>query len=304
MTKRLLIACAWILPAILAFSAGPAVPERPKSFPKVDLASGSIPYYCPIMLDVETNQIGYVMFDGNVSNGYDRLYFWVPDDMNYRTPKVYKLNPETKRFGPIKFRPKHDKDDIDIEWSFTWNRQGAYETMDYITGQMRKHGAATYPRFWFSCDYANKPRTAGSRTDARVDITIPGEVYASVWTNMPVALQPWHTLNYYMTVKLLREKDGTLGHFEGRLNYGDHRCVVRTMPRETVCTLVVAPYMGKPVYSNDLTWAEALTTGVNLKLDYGWYDMNWNIVCHGLRVYPRLDPYVRANPFPISRFED
>jgi hypothetical protein len=303
MTKRWILICAFILPAVWVMGAGKTVPERPKSFPKVDMASGSVPFFAAIMLDVQTNQIGYIMFDGNMTDGYDRLFFWVPDDMNYRTPKSYKLNAETKRFGPIKFRPKHDQDDIDIEWSFTWAKQGPYDHFDYASGKTIKQGA-TYPRFWFSCDYANKPRSAGARTDARVDITIPGEISASVWTNMPAALQPWHTLNYYMSVKLLREKDNTLGHFEGLLNYGDHRVVVRTMPKETICTLVVAPYMGKPVYSNDLSWSEALVTGVNLKLDYGWYDMNWNIVCHGLNVYPRLDHHVRANPFPIARFED
>ncbi len=303
MTKRLLAACALILPAILAFGADKATTERPQSFPKVATASGCVPYFAAIMLDVQTNQIGYVMFDGNVDDGYNRLWFWVPDDMNYRTPKMYRVNAESKTFGPIKFRPKHDQDDIDIVWSFRWYKQGPYEHFDYVTGQTIKM-AANYPRFWFSVDYACKPRSAGARTDARVDITIPGEISASVWTNMPAPLQPWHTLNYYMTVKLLREKDNTLGHFDGRLCYGDQLCVVRTMPRETTCTLVVAPYMGTPVYSNSLTWSEALVTGVDLKLDYGWYDMYWNIVCHGLNVYPRLDAHVRINPFPISRFED
>ncbi len=307
MNKWLGAVFAWVFPVMLTMAAGlDGAPVRPQSFPKVALLPGSIPYYASVMLDVQTNQIGYILFDGNVANGYERLYFWVPDDMNFRTPKIYKLNEETKRFGPIKFRPRHDQDDIDIVWSFGWSRAGgAYEHFDYQTGQTRKGTTTVYPQFWFYCDYACKPRSAGARNDAQVDLTIPGPIGAHVWTNMPAALQPWHTLNYYMTVKLVREKDATQARFAGQLYYGSgHRCVVRTMPRETVCTLTVAPYLGQMSYSNDLTWTQALIEGVNLKLDYGWYDMNWNIVCHGLRVYPRLDAAVRANPFPVSRFDD
>lgn len=304
MMKVARFAGLFLLPALLAAGAG-ITPVQPKNFPRVDLSPGSIPYYSAVMLDVETNQIGYIMFDGNVSNGYDRLYFWVPDDMNYRTPKTLRLNSETKRFGPVKFQPRHGKDDIRIDWSFTWGRSGgSYDSFDYMTGKSRRINAGIYPRFYFSCDYARQPR-GGGRTDNLVDITIPGEIGgASIWTNLPAPLEPWHTLNYYMAKKLVRDKDNTLVHFNGVLNYGGHRCEVRSLPRETVCTLMVIPYMEKPTYSNDMGWAEAFVNGIELKLEYRWYDFYWNIACPGLNVYPRLDYDVRGFPFPITRFED
>jgi hypothetical protein len=224
--------------------------------------------------------------------------------MNYRTPKMFRYNAESKRFGPIKFSPRHDKDEIKLDWSFSWVRQDPHTYFDYVSGQTRKSGTAAYPRFYFRCDYARQPRS-GSRGDSLVDITIPGEFSPSVWTNLPAPLQPWNTLNYYMGVKLLREKDATQARFEGVLSYAHHhRCEVRAMPRDAICTLVVAPYMGKPVYSNDLAWADAMVKGVVVKLDYGWYDLNWNLQCPGLKVAPRLDVYVRASPYPITRFDD
>lgn len=304
MMKRFLFVCVVLFPALLSMAAPKKDTERPAAFPKVDLLPGSKPYFASVMLDVETNQVAYVMFDGNVSNGYERIYFWVPDDSNYRTPKAFRYNAETKRFGPVKFTPRHDKDEIKLNWWFSWGRHGgAYEHFNYLTGQTTKGTSAIYPRFFFHCDYYRQPRS-GSRGESLVDITIPGEIRASVWTNMPSALEPWHTLNFYMKVKLLRDKDATTANFSGLLNYGDHRCEVRALPKETTCTLMVAPYMGKTVYSNDMPWADALIKGVSVKLDYGWYDLNWKLDCPGLRVYSRIDPYVRASPYPITRFDD
>ena len=305
MTTRIVAVGLWLISVVLTGGAAQAR-ERPAAFPKVPLVSGSIPYYAPVMVDVETNQIGYVLFDGNVSNGYDRLYFWIPDDSTYRTPKAFRMNSESKRFGPIDFKPRHDKDEIRIGWSFSWARHGgAYQHFDYLTGQTRKGTSAIYPVFYFHCDYQRQPRGGARPSPSLVDITIPGYMGASVWTNMPRALEPWHTLNYYMTTRLVREKDHTLVRFMGVLNYAhNHAVTVRALPRETVCTLVVSPYLERPVYSNDLTWAEAIGTGVDVKLEYRWYDLDWNISCPGLRAYPRRDIAVRASPFPITRFDD
>lgn len=285
--------------------AASAIAAAPKGFPKVDLQAGSVPYYASVMIDTETNTaVGYVLFDGNVSNGYERIYFWTPEDAAYRTPKVFRWNAETRRFGPVRFTPRADRDEIKLDWWFSWGRAGgAYEHFDYLTGTTRKGVSAIYPHFTFHCDYARQPR-AGARGESLVDITMRGDVAASVWTNMAAPLQPWNNLNYYMGIKLLREKNDTLARFDGRVNYGHHPCEVRSLPKETVCTLVVAPYLESPVYSNDVAWSEAILKGVEVRLPYGWYDLNWNIESPGLRIRPRLDVQVRLNPFPITRFED
>jgi hypothetical protein len=62
--------------------------------------------------------------------------------------------------------------------------------------------------------------------------------------------------------------------------------------------------MGVPIYSNDVTWSEAIVKGIDVKLEYGWYDLSWNMDCPGLLVRPRLDQAVRATPYPITRFDD
>lgn len=302
--KRIVVGWLAILALGGAARAADQAPERPAGFPRVELAPGSRPYYASVMLDMETNTIGYVCFDGNVSNGYERLYFWAPEDSVYRTPKAFRWNAETHRFGPVKFSPRHSKDDIKLDWSFGWSRAGgSFEHFDYVTGQTRKGGSAIFPRFHFYCDFARQPRS-GSRNESLVDITMVGEIGASVWTNMPTPIQPWRLLNYYMGVKLVRTKEATVAHFDGRLNYGTGRCEVRALPRDTVCTLIVAPYLGQPVYSNDMSWSEAVIKGVDVKLDYGWYDLSWNMTCPGLRVTSRLDAQVRPTPFPVTRFDD
>jgi len=295
-----------VLAAAIAAWNGMAAPEVPAAFPKVTLAKGSIPYYASLMVDVATNQIAYVCFDGDVSNGYERLHFWIPNDAEYRTPKLFRYNSEAKRFGPISFRPKHDKDDIRIDWSFRWAPHGGnYTHFDYLTGQTRQVARGIYPRFFFDCSYQRRPRTAVRPADSLVDITIPGEIYASVWTNMPKALEPWHTLNYYMTTKQVRDKSHSLVRFTGFLRYGHHHPVeVRSLPREAACTLIVSPYLKAPVYSNDLNWAEAIGTGADVKLEYGWYDLDWNMVCPGLNVVARRDVWVRPSPFAITQFDD
>ena len=304
MMKRIFVAGLALLALGVAGRAADKAPERPANFPRVELAPGSRPYYASVMLDMETNTIGYVCFDGNVSNGFERLYFWSPDDPAYRTPKAFRYNAETRRFGPVKFSPRHSKDDIKLDWWFSWRRSGgSYEHFDYITGQTRKGTSAIIPYFVFYCDYARQPRS-GARADSLVDITMMGDISASVWTNMPAPLQPWQTLNYYMGVKLVRAKDSTVAHFTGLLSYGHSRCEVRALPRDTVCTLVVSPYLGEPVYSNEVTWSEAIVKGVDVKLDYGWYDLSWDMACPGLRVRARLDAQVRPTPFPVTRFDD
>jgi hypothetical protein len=306
MTRTIRILLVFFMTTALSFGqqAAKKPGERPAAFPKVDLSPGSVPYYARVRLDVDTNDVGYVLFDGNVSNGYERIYFWSPDDSAFRTPKVFRYNAETKRFGPVRFSPKNDKDDVKLDWYFGWARHGgAYEHTDYLTGQTVKGNSPIYPRFYFYCDYVRQPRS-GARGESLVDITIQGDMNASVWTNMPAPLEPWHTLNFFMGVKIVREKDASLARFDGRLNYGDTPCIVRSLPKESTCMLSISPYMGSPVYSNDVPWSDALLKGVIVKLDYGWYDMTWGMYCPGLRVYSRLDPWVRVNPFPISRFED
>lgn len=303
-TRMILVFFFFYMTATMSYGQAKKTGERPKAFPKVDQLAGSVPYYTSVRLDVDTNDVGYVMFDGNVSNGYERIYFWSPDDPDYRTPKMFRYNAETKRFGPIKFTPKNETDEVKLDWSFGWGRGGgAYEHHDYLTGQTVKGNNPIYPWFSFYCDYARQPR-GGARGESLVDITMSGGLNATLWTNMPAPLQPWHTLNFFMGVKLVREKDASLARFDGRLNYGDSPCVVRSLPKESTCTLTISPYMGTPVYSNDVPWSDALLKGVIVKLDYGWYDMSWGMYCPGLNVVTRLDSGVRVNPFSISRFED
>ncbi len=303
MKKR--ISLFTLLVAGFCWAAPPEAPVRPDAFPRVELSPGSIPYYAPVYVDVDSNEVAYVLFDGNVSNGYNRLYFWIPNNPEYRTPRTLRWNDEAKRFGPVVFQPRHPQDEIRIGWSFGWGRTGgAFEHYDYLTGQVRKGTRPIHPVFRFQCDYYRRPRSGTRPADSLVDITMRGQLYASLWTNMPAPLQPWNSLNYYKTMRIVREKGEVSVLFQGRLNYGDSPCEVRALPRETVCTLVVSPYMRPPIYSNDVSWAEAFQPGIRVPLDFGWYDLYWNIASPGLNVRPRLDVAVRRSPFPVPKVDE
>lgn len=292
-----------LLGAGLAAAALQAAPERPKAFPKVPLLPDSAPRLSAVMVDVQTNQIAYVMFDGNVKTGYERLYFWIPGESKYDPPASYRVQ-EQNKFQPIKFSERTRDGEVSIAWTFGWGRRGGkYTHFNYLTGQTVTGESEVYPVFTFLCDYVSEPRSGSTKpSESKVDLGIYGEMNAAAWTNLPAPYQPWNQLNYYMAMKPFPEKEQGRVHFIGRLNYGNWQTQVRAVPSGTRIGLVVSEYMGKPVYSNSLTSAEAFTTGIEAILPYGWYDLAWDMDVPGLKIRPRLDVHVRLNPYPVTPY--
>ena len=72
--------------ALASLAAPPraaAAPPPREKFPSVTLSSFSDPRYGVIQMDPFTNHLGYVLFDGNVKEGYDKMFLWVPGDAKY-----------------------------------------------------------------------------------------------------------------------------------------------------------------------------------------------------------------------------
>ena len=290
---------------LLASAAALAeVPSRTNEFPAVALAAASDPRYVVISVDPFTNRLAYVLYDGNVKDGYGRIYVWMPEDPKYGRP-VSATVAEGNKFPPLTFTSTNGDEAAIVSWQLSWERRtsGPRSYFDYTTGKTVNQGdSVTYLALPFDVDYMRGDRSllgAGGAA-APLDVRIHGEVGASaVWTNLPAAVTPWSQLNFWMDVKSeYYEKGGALS-FTGRLYYAHWPCTVHSLPKSAKVDLTVGPYLEGPSYSNTLTHTEALVTGVKVEVPFGWYDIMWRFFCPGLSVVSRQDYWIVLSPHPF-----
>jgi len=288
---------------------GRAAPKRPDKYPEVILDAKSEARYTAVALDTTGSQAAYLLFDGNVNKGYDRVYVWIPGDPKYDKP-LSKKSGEQKQFSPFGINTKSDKtkEDVTINWQMAWYIHGGrHDYWDYKVGKMVKRDVGKYPRFPFNVHVLRKPSRAMAKPGTEsVDIVIPGEIPTSTtWTNCPAPLAPWNKLRFDITTKREKAKEQDKGRFRflGRLLYWHWReCTVRSMPPETDITLMVSPYLEPPIYSNKLTAVDMFHKGITLEFPYGWYDVDWSIKCSGLKVRTRKEWRRKMySPYPFSR---
>jgi hypothetical protein len=288
--------------ALLAATAASAADE--KAFPRGVALAGAEPRVATVRVDPFSGRNAYLLFDGSVKDGYGRMYVWSPGDSRYGTPQTVAsaVAGEQNRFPALAFQSTAEGLAAQVTWQISWEKRkggsgGNY--YDYITGKVveRERKEFDYVEFGFQVDYA---RGAGGK--AELDVGIRGGLGTpGSPTNLPPTFAPWEHLNYAVSAKpFYGEKNKAGLTCAGRLYYGGSECVVRSLPRDTVVTLSVAPYLDPPVYSNALTLTEAFgADGVKVEqLPYGWYDVNWSFACPGLTAYSRLDTVLR--PLPIT----
>ena len=281
------------------------------AFPSVPLAAGSEPRCAALRIDPFANRNAYVLFDGNVKDGYGRMYIWSPDEPRYATPQAVAVA-EQNRFPALTFQSAVEREAAVVSWQIVWQKAKGGEGgnyFDYVTGKTveRERREFDYVNFYFQTDYARGPKeeAVNAKPAWPLDVTMRGDLGTpGSPTNLPPSLAPWEHLNYYMAVKPYYGEKSKAGlAFVGKLNYGGQECVVRSLPKDTEVRLVVAPYLEAPIRSNALTRAEALgAEGTKVDLPYGWYDLGWEFNCPGLAVQPRLDvvlrPYALNPPVP------
>lgn len=285
-----------------------AAEEVPEEFPEVALSAGSKPRYTALALDEEIDQVAYVLFDGNVTDGYRKIYVWIPGDPKYKNPVAIRTTAEGNNFPPFERTQSvkdKDKDKASISWRLAWRtrRSGGKRTrVDYATGKTTTTTSkvVTYAVFPFTVDYAYGRHTGLARgsSKAPLDISIHGELRVSdTWEELPKALAPWKKVYFNMTRTAQYEKEKGRLLFKGRLLHSHHRpCTVRSLPEDTEIILSINPYLEAPVYSNMLSVAEAFADGVGVELPYGWYRYRWSFKCNGLKVSPS---YYRQHYWPI-----
>jgi len=287
----------------------PAEGGKPEKFPDVDLMAGSMPRYAAITVDAWTKETAYILFDGNTDKGYNRLYFWVPGHIKYNRP-VKKNDTGDKAFAPFDFFSTGDGQQAVIEWELKWGLRsyGPHKWFDYLRGVWVEVDAEVTksPYFLYRCNYARARGTVRSRSTSAFPLSlgIDGEFTVSdSWEDLPPAIAPWERMHFYMARQQVVEgKKGRL-HFMGKLqHWAVHRwwdVVIRAFPVDTAISLSINPYLDPPVYSNNITVAEAFETGVDVELPYGWYEYKWDFKCDGVNVIPRKDHHIVLTPQPF-----
>lgn len=287
-----LVLCLVLLPVLSI-----AVSEKPKEFPKVDLAGGSKPRYAAIAMDETQSKVAYILFDGNINSkdGY-KIYVWIPDDLKYKNPVAMRAI-DGNKFSPLSIGgPILKKDVASISWQLRWETRCSPDTdVDYVTGKTTKLKVVTYPVFGFSIDYLR------GQGRAAVDITIHGEMSTSdTWEKLPNVLAPWDHVNFMMTFQPVYKKEKGRIQFKGNLYYGYWGCTVRSLPDDSEIMLTVSPYMEPPIYSNTLSVAEAFGTGVDVEVPYGWYNFTWSFTCDNLKTQSGYWG-IYSWPYPFSK---
>jgi hypothetical protein len=102
-----------------------------------------------------------------------------------------------------------------------------------------------------------------------------------------------------MVISNLYAKDRGYMHLRAKMFYSHWPAQALSLPKSTVIEVSAAPHMEAPIYEQQLTPAEAFGDGIKIEAPYGWYDFDWKLICDGLTVRPRLDPYVLLVPYPF-----
>lgn len=288
----------------------------PKKFPDVPLMPGSKPRYTVLGVNPWTNAAAFVMFDGNLSNGYKRAYVWIPEDPDFDKPVALNVD-DTRRFAPFSVSATNGSDAATISWTLSWGTNttggggGTRTEVDYITGKSRTVTVAAQPIshsviFGFALNYRYGPAAtvlpAGSKAPLELVISSTLGAPAS-WSNVTGAAHaPWNQLTLAMAAKRAPEKSGIKMNLAGQLLYGGgNSCRIVSLPPESTLTLMVSPYMDPPVYSNTVPGIEGMRN-TEIFIPYGWHTMRYALRAPGIRPAgggADLAPY--SKPPPVDK---
>jgi hypothetical protein len=282
-----LLACAAaVRPAAAATNAVStnAPPRRtdiPASFPKVNLSHGSEPRYMLIEMDSLKSQPAFLLFDGNLKDGYEHLFVWSPGDDKYgKKPISYRLEKETQDYTSFSSESQSNKVAAETRWTIKYRPEthgSSYR--DYKTGKMIEGKPTLLPCFYFEVELQRGPANRMERKGGKwpLDISIPGRLYVvDDWQKLPPAEAPWTKVYCSISRDVTYGRKGGVLHCQGHLHYWHDRwnnfaCTIKSLPDDTRVQLEVAPYLEKPIYAEDLKTEEIFLKPHDVDVPYGWY---------------------------------
>jgi hypothetical protein len=299
-----------------AFGAADSPPsKKPKEFPPVAGIGKSVSY-ATVSLDTWTSRVAYLLVEGNTTSGFTRVFAWIPGDARMGRPVEWKTkategNPNIWNFGELENKGSEGEEKIRMAYRFYTVKEshgaGTQTTMDYVTGKAvtRNWGAATYHRLLYSFSFGYAYGTAPS---ASMDGGYPLEIgsnggdvrlYAA-WEQVPppgggpghAIIRAKHTVQESRDPKRAR----VLVQFEDFAG-----AAIKKAPTDLTVSLIVAPYMGEPVYSNSVPLNDFMKTGFDVDLPYGWYSFRLSGFKYGRFTFTGDFPHISINPIPISR---
>ncbi len=278
-----------LVAAVLLVAAGQRVPAappaRPAAFPEVTLGKRSEPRYAAIELDSRVGgQVAYLLFDGTVSNGYDRVLVWSPGHEKYGKPVSLTGDSATGAFRPIVNESATERQKSLTTWNLRYRPENrGHNYMDYKSGQMVTNETRLTAIFYFSVDIQRGPARAADRGGRwPLDISIPGRLSVSgSWEKCPAPYAPWaHTYSTLSRTPVYERGRGFI-RVRGGLRYWQDRwnnfpCVVRSVPEDTRVTIRLNQWLGKPAHHEAYRMEEIYDKDVEIAVPYGWYTLTWD----------------------------
>ncbi len=269
---------------VLAAACTCFVQAKPKAYPDVALSAGSQPRYGAVAMDAWKSKVAYLLFDGNVSNGYARVYVWIPGDAKYGRPVAFG-SPGGSRFGPFQVQVENEGEISRVAWILAAQKHaqtgGTHTHFDYATGKATTVTRQAWERVNFS-GTANLAR--GEKMDMvgqsefPLDITVGGglQVFGE-WKDVGAPYAAWEHLNYRVggRPEAGPEEKGRLV-LTGVLN-----AKVRSLPEEAVVEVKVQPYLEDPIVTATYG-VDELARGIPVSAPYGWYTISWKLDCEWL----------------------
>jgi hypothetical protein len=317
------VACAWA-GAILILAA--AIPDsraeipggalrKPKAFPDVGLVTNASLQYGTVALDTWTGKVAYLLVDGSASNGYSRLFAWIPNDTRFGKPvewkpKASEATPGLFVFGDLENKDAQGDEKVSVLWRFSTYKEsraaGGDTYFDYVTGKSvaRSWAASSWHRlrFAFNLGYACGKAPSGS-----MDGSYPLEL--TLGDDLPL-YQKWEQVPepgdapFRAVMRARHEVQETRDPRKGRLLClfdGFDGAIIKKAPGDVSVGLVVVPYMGEPVVSNSLTMAEFMKSGFDQDIPYGWYSLRLTGFQYGRFTFGGRFHQLNIDPVPISR---
>lgn len=288
--------------------------KKPKAFPAVTGAPKD-PAFATVALDTWTGQVAYLMVEGSSSNGFTRVFAWIPGDSRLGRPvewkpKTMEANPNGWNFGDLENKASEGEEKVRIIYHFYTVKEargaGSDSSFDYVTGKTvtRSWGAATWHRmrYTFTLGYAY-----GNAPAASMDGGYPLEVgngddlrLYSTWEQVPEPGHGGFSANIRAKHEVQESRDPknarllcTFDGFEG--------AAIKKSPPDLNVGLTITPYMGEAIYSNTLTMAEFMKTGFDTDVPYGWYTFRLRGFRYGRFVFAGYFQRIGIDPVPVMR---
>ena len=301
--------CLAALAFLLAGPVGSAVGEDTNilaQYPEVILSAGSKPRYTVIDLDYKKGQPAYLLFDGDVTNGYKRMFVWSPGHEKYNEPVVARLREETQTYREITTESVEGDEAAVTTWTIKYRPETHGHTYrDYKTGELIEREPTLQAIFYFNVDLQVGPARRVDRKAGKYpfDIGIPGRFGTSdSWAKRPAIHQPWkiayctlsRTPKYDRKDPYIQCKAG-LRFYSDRWNH--FPVTVRQLPEGTAVKITIAPYLEQPVFERSYPVEEIFYLDIDIDIPFGWYRIVWEFQCDFFKANPL---HANSDDYPMA----